>query len=106
MSMRWSQTATATAGVPLYKRVALQRWQREAGLKSGTMFATAQDASAEAAKAAVAARAATAIAVLPKQQRELPSRAAGTSPVSLCLVSPTSQASPNRIFSSVLPVQQ
>ena len=41
----------------------------------------------------------------PKQQRVLPSLAKGSSPVSLCLVSPSSQASPNRIFSSVPPAK-
>ena len=39
----------------------------------------------------------------PKQQRVLPSLAEGTSPINLCLVNPNSQASPNKIFSSVLP---
>ena len=41
---------------------------------------------------------------LPKQHRVLPSRAKGTSPVSLCLLTPNSQASPKRIFSSVPPI--
>ena len=45
----------------------------------------------------------TMLSPLPKQHRVLPSRARGTSPVSLCLLTPNSQASPKRIFSSVPP---